>query len=161
MIELIAAAARNGVIGAGNRLLWRIPEDFAHFKRTTMGAPVVMGRKTWESIGRPLPGRRNIVISRRGIAVPPKVTVVKSLAEAIALLEGAPRIMVIGGGEIYRQALPLAGRIWLTRIDADYEGDTWFPTIPRGRFRPTLVKTLATTPGRPMHVFFERWDSRS
>ncbi|WP_295481043.1 dihydrofolate reductase [Sutterella sp.] len=160
MIELIAAASRNGVIGADNRLLWRIPEDFAHFKRTTMGAPVVMGRRTWESIGRALPGRLNIVISRRAPVLPEGVLAARSLEEALALAAGSPRIFVIGGGEIYRQAMPFADRIWLTRIDADFEGDAYFPTIPRGRFIGRTFRTLLPTVKRPWRVDFQVWTPR-
>lgn len=160
MIELIAAQSRNGVIGAENRLLWRIPEDFAHFRRTTMGAPVIMGRRTWESIGRALPGRLNIVVSRRAPALPPGVLAARSLAEAVRLAAGAPRVFVIGGGEIYRQALPIAGRIWLTRIDADFTGDAYFPTIPRGRFIGRMFRTLLPTEKRPWRVDFEVWTRR-
>ena len=160
MIELIAAASRNGVIGADNRLLWRIPEDFAHFKRTTMGAPVVMGRRTWESIGRALPGRLNIVISRRAPVLPEGVLAARSLEEALALAAGSPRIFVIGGGEIYRQAMPFADRIWLTRIDADFEGDAYFPTIPRGRFIGRTFRTLLPTAKRPWRVDFQVWTPR-
>lgn len=160
MIELIAAASRNGVIGADNRLLWRIPEDFAHFKRTTMGAPVVMGRRTWESIGRALPGRLNIVISRRAPVLPEGVLAARSLEEALALAAGSPRIFVIGGGEIYRQAMPFADRIWLTRIDADFEGDAYFPTIPRGRFIGRTFRSLLPTAKRPWRVDFQVWTPR-
>lgn len=160
MIELIAAASRNGVIGAENRLLWRIPEDFAHFRRTTMGAPVVMGRRTWESIGRALPGRLNIVVSRRAPALPEGVLTARSLEKALVLAAGYPRIFVIGGGEIYRQAMPLADRIWLTRIDADFEGDAFFPTIPRGRFIGRTVRTLLPTAKRPWRVDFQVWTLR-
>ena len=160
MIELIAAAGRNGVIGAENRLLWRIPEDFAHFRRTTMGAPVVMGRRTWESIGRALPGRVNIVVSRRAPALPEGVLAARSLEKALALAAGSPRIFVIGGGEIYRQAMPLADRIWLTRIDADFEGDAFLPTIPRGRFIGRTVRTLLPTAKRPWRVDFQVWTPR-
>ena len=160
MIELIAAASRNGVIGADNRLLWRIPEDFAHFKRTTMGAPVVMGRRTWESIGRALPGRLNIVISRRAPVLPEGVLAARSLEEALALAAGSPRIFVLGGGEIYRQAMPFADRIWLTRIDADFEGDAYFPTIPRGRFIGRTFRTLLPTVKRPWRVDFQVWTPR-
>lgn len=164
MIELIAAASRNGVIGAENRLLWRIPEDFAHFKRTTMGSPVVMGRRTWESIGRALPGRLNIVVSRRAPVLPDGVLSTRSLEEALeaALELGAefPRTFVIGGGEIYRQAMPFADRIWLTRIDADFEGDAYFPTIPRGRFIGRTFRTLMPSGKRPWRVDFQVWTPR-
>jgi len=112
MIELIAAAARTGVIGAENKLLWRIPEDFAFFKKTTMGSPVVMGSRTWASIGRALPGRLNVIVSRRlqpADISAKNVVVVKSLNEALSLAQARSRtgrVFVIGGGEIYRQALP-------------------------------------------------------
>lgn len=159
-IELIAATARNGVIGGGNRLLWRIPEDFAFFKKTTYGSPVLMGRKTWESIGRALPGRLNIVITRRRLSVPKGVLVVRSLSEAIEAAGGAERLFVTGGGEIYRQAMPLADKIWLTSIDQDFEGDTWFPTIPRAKFRKSVLKILFPTARRPWRVEFEEWSRR-
>ena len=159
-IELIAATARNGVIGGGNRLLWRIPEDFAFFKKTTYGSPVLMGRKTWESIGRALPGRLNIVITRRRLSVPKGVLVVRSLSEAIEAAGGAERLFVLGGGEIYRQAMPLVDKIWLTSIDQDFEGDTWFPTIPRAKVRKSVLKILFPTARRPWRVEFEEWSRR-
>lgn len=161
MIELIAAASENGVIGSGNRLLWRIPEDFAFFKRTTMGAPVIMGRKTWESIGRPLPGRRNIVVTHSPAFCAPGAELARSLEEALESAADAPRIFVIGGAQIYRQAMPFAERIWLTRIGARFEGDAYFPTIPRSRFRRTVIRTLLPAGKRPWRVDFERWDLRS
>ena len=166
MIELIAAAARTGVIGADNKLLWRIPEDFAFFKKTTMGSPVVMGSRTWASIGRALPGRLNIIISRRMTqdAVTAKnAVVVKSLAAALDLAQKSTktgRVFVIGGGEIYRAAMSIADRIWLTRIDHDFEGDTYFPTIPRGEFRGEVFRTLLPTEKRPWRVDFEVWEKR-
>ena len=113
MIELIAAAARTGVIGAENKLLWRIPEDFAFFKKTTMGSPVVMGSRTWASIGRALPGRLNVIVSRRlqpADISAKNVVVVKSLNEALSLAQARSRtgrVFVIGGGEIYRSPLPI------------------------------------------------------
>ncbi len=158
MIELIAACARNGVIGADNRLLWRIPEDFAFFKETTMGSPVVMGRKTWESIGRPLPGRRNIVITRNKDYAAAGAELAASLEEALALASAAPRIFIIGGEQIYRAALPLADRIWLTRLDRDFVGDAYFPKLPDGVFEETRLRTLAPTEARPYRVDFCRYD---
>ena len=128
MIELIAAAARTGVIGAENKLLWRIPEDFAFFKKTTMGSPVVMGSRTWASIGRALPGRLNVIVSRRlqPAAISAKnVVVVKSLNEALSLAQARSRtgrVFVLGGGEIYRRTIAIADRVWLTKIDHDFEG---------------------------------------
>lgn len=167
MIELIVAAARTGVIGAENKLLWRIPEDFAFFKKTTMGSPVVMGSRTWASIGRALPGRLNVIVSRRlqPAAISAKnVVVVKSLNEALSLAQARSRtgrVFVIGGGEIYRRTIAIADRVWLTKIDHDFEGDTYFPTIPRGRFRGECFRTLLPSAKRPWRVDFECWTKRS
>ena len=132
VVALIAAVADNGVIGQGGALPWRIPADLRWFRERTMGHHVVMGRKTWVSIGRPLPGRTNIVVSRtRDLAVPEGVSVVDGLVTAIerATKAGDDEVFVIGGAELYRAALPLAGRIYLTRVHADVAGDTWFPAI--------------------------------
>jgi dihydrofolate reductase len=124
---LILARARNGVIGAKGGLPWRLPEDLAFFKRTTMGHPIVMGRKTWESIGRPLPGRRSIVVTReRGFAAA-GAEVAHSLDDAVALCPGSDEIFVIGGAQLYAEALPRADRLLLTEIHADFEGDTFLP----------------------------------
>jgi dihydrofolate reductase len=126
-LTLIVARARNGVIGANGGLPWRLPEDLAFFKRTTMGHPIVMGRKTWESIGRPLPGRRSIVVTRdRGFAAA-GAEVVHSLDEAIARCGDAGEIFVIGGAQLYAEALARADRLLLTEIHADFEGDTFLP----------------------------------
>ncbi len=126
-LTLIVARARNGVIGANGGLPWRLPEDLAFFKRTTMGHPIVMGRKTWESIGRPLPGRRSIVVTRdRGFAAV-GAEVVHSLDEAIQRCGDAGEIFVIGGAQLYAEALARADRLLLTEIHADFEGDTFLP----------------------------------
>ncbi len=129
MIAIIAAAAENGVIGAGNAMPWHIREDFKRFKAITTGHPVVMGRKTYESLGRPLPNRTNIVITRNRALAIEGCKVCGSLSEAIALCEGEEEIYIIGGGEIYRQAMKLADKIYLTRVCRTYEGDTSFPEI--------------------------------
>jgi dihydrofolate reductase len=126
-ITLILARARNGVIGAKGGLPWRLPEDLAFFKRTTMGHPIVMGRKTWESIGRPLPGRRSVVVSRDRAFCATGAEVVHSLDDAVALCAGSDEIFVIGGAHLYADALPRADRLLLTEIDADFEGDTFLP----------------------------------
>lgn len=133
-IALIWAMSRNRVIGRNNALPWHLSEDLKYFKRVTMGKPVIMGRKTWESIGRPLPGRTNIVITRNADStVPEGVKVVTSLDEAIrmaenvALIEGCDEAVVIGGAEIYAQALPRADRLYLTQVHAEVEGDAFFP----------------------------------
>lgn len=125
---IIAAMAANGVIGGHHTIPWRIPEEMAHFKTTTMGFPVLMGRVTYASIGGPLHGRTNIVLSRDPDFLPhPEVRTARSLAEAIAGVATASRVFIIGGAQIYAQALPLADTLLLTRIAGDYTGDTWFP----------------------------------
>lgn len=133
-LSLIAAVARNGAIGRDNQLLCRISEDLKFFKRTTLGSPVIMGRKTWDSIGRPLPGRRNIVITRNPQWRAEGAEPAGSLQEAVSLVQNAPKAFVIGGGEIYRQALPMADELVLTEIDADFDGDAFFPEWDRTQF---------------------------
>ena len=126
LVSLIVAVARNRVIGVDNRLPWHLPDDLRRFRAHTWGKPIVMGRRTHESIGRPLPGRRNIVITRRG-PVSEGCERAGSLRDALALTAEAPETVVIGGARCYREALPLAGRLYLTRIDADFSGDVQFP----------------------------------
>ena len=126
LVSLIAAVARNRIIGVDNRLPWRLPDDLRRFRSLTWGKPIVMGRRTHESIGRPLPGRRNIVITRRS-RVPEGCERAESLRGALAMTAEAPETVVIGGACCYREALPLAGRLYLTRIDADFSGDVRFP----------------------------------
>jgi dihydrofolate reductase len=136
-LSIIVAAARNGVIGKDNSLPWHLPEDLRYFKAVTTGKPVVMGRKTFESIGRPLPNRTNIVITRNPEWVAEKVLVVNSLSAAIAEAKkvlsqqdnSAMEVMIIGGAEIYKTALPLADKIYLTWIDRDVDGDAKFPEL--------------------------------
>jgi dihydrofolate reductase len=134
-LEFVVAAARNGVIGRDNGLPWRLPADLAHFKRLTLGHPVLMGRRTWQSIGRPLPGRVNIVMTRDASFAAPGAVVVRSLDEARAAAAGADRLMVIGGAELYRACLPLASVIHLTEVDADVEGDTRLPSWSRDEWQ--------------------------
>jgi dihydrofolate reductase len=126
-LSLIVARARNGVIGRAGTLPWRLPEDLAFFKRTTMGHPIVMGRRTWESIGRPLPGRRSIVVSRQAGFAAAGAEVAASLDEALRLCDGSAEVFVIGGAQLYAEALPRADRLIVTEIDADFEGDTHWP----------------------------------
>jgi dihydrofolate reductase len=125
-ITIIAAMARNRAIGLAGAMPWRLPGELRHFKETTMGKPIVMGRKTWESIGRALPGRQNIVVTRNRDYRAEGCLVVQSLPLAIERAEG-DEIMVIGGGELYRQALPTADRMVLTLVDGTPAADTWFP----------------------------------
>ncbi|PZN28397.1 MAG: type 3 dihydrofolate reductase [Proteobacteria bacterium] len=140
MLTLVVAAARNGVIGRDNRLPWRLSADLKYFKAVTMGKPVVMGRKTYESIGRPLPGRRNIVVSRQRDLAIEGCIVVPSLEAAWQAAADAPEIMVIGGEQIFREVLPQAGRIHLTRVHADVEGDTWMPELRPEEWREVHVE---------------------
>ncbi|OZI37289.1 dihydrofolate reductase [Bordetella genomosp. 10] len=135
VLTLVVAYARNRVIGRDNALPWKLPGDLAHFKRTTLGHPIVMGRKTWESLGRPLPGRRNIVISRDPAYAAAGAEVVGSLPAALAACAQAPQVCVIGGAQIYAAALPLARRIVATEVRADVEGDAWFPPLPADEWR--------------------------
>lgn len=127
LIAMVAAMAANRVIGLDNQMPWHLPADLKHFKAVTLGKPVVMGRKTFESIGRPLPGRRNIVISRQVSPQNGAVEWVNSVEQALNLLADVPEVMIIGGAEIYRQCLPFASRLYLTEIDLETAGDTWFP----------------------------------
>ena len=131
-IVLIAAVASNRVIGRDNRLLWNIPEDMAHFKALTAGHTVVMGRKTWESLPprfRPLPGRRNIVVSRQAGYTVPGAEVADSLENALKMASTAASIFVIGGEQIYTQAMAVADRLDITEVNQEPEGDAWFPEI--------------------------------
>lgn len=125
-ISLIAAMADDRIIGQDNQMPWHLPADFAWFKAQTLGKPVIMGRHTFVSIGRPLPGRRNIVLSRQ-CGDDPRVEWCSSLEQALALVAGVEEVMIIGGGHVYQQALPLATHLYLTLIDAEVNGDTRFP----------------------------------
>ena len=130
LVSLVVAMARNHVIGRDNGLPWRLPADLKHFKAVTWGKPVLMGRKTFESIGKPLPGRTNLVLTRdRGWRAPGGVLVAHALDEALEHVKDAPELAGIGGAEVFRLLMPLATRIHLTRIDADIPGDTVFPPI--------------------------------
>jgi len=135
-VTLIVARARNGVIGHSGALPWHLPEDLKRFKALTLGHSVLMGRKTWDSIlarnGKPLPGRRNVVVSRDPSLVAPGAQVVDSLAAALAVCADAPEVFVIGGAQIYAAALPLAQRALVTEIDADFAGDAVMPPLGPG-----------------------------
>ncbi len=156
-LSLIAAVARNGAIGKDNALLWRLPEDLKFFKRTTLGCPVIMGRKTWDSIGRPLPGRRNIVITRNTGWQAEGAEVFHDLDSALAATADVPKVFVIGGGELYAQALPHADELVLTEVDADFEGDTFFPHWDRSAFIEHSRETHQAEAGWPYHfVVYQR-----
>lgn len=136
-LSLIAAVAANGVIGADNALPWRLPEDLKRFKALTLGHPVIMGRKTFESIGKPLPGRTTVIVTRdSGYRVEGCLTAT-SIDAAIAACAGEPEIFFVGGAELYAQVLPRADRLYLTEIQADYAGDAWFPAFDRDAWEET------------------------
>jgi dihydrofolate reductase len=151
-ITLVAAMGRNGGIGREGRMPWHLPAELQHFKRTTMGKPVVMGRKTWESIGRPLPGRQNLVVTRNEAYRAEGAEPVASLVEAVEAAQGT-EVMVIGGGELYREALPLASRMVLTTIDIEPECDTWFPSWDPSAW--TLVEATQVPAGPDDEPAFE------
>jgi len=134
VLSLVAAVARDGGIGHRGELLLRIPEDLRRFKRLTLGSPVVMGRKTWEAIGRPLPGRQNLVVTRDPAWHAEGATPASSLDRAVAMAAGSERVFVIGGAEIYTLALPRADELEMTEIDAEFPADTFFPAWDRTDF---------------------------
>ncbi len=127
MVSIIVAMGRNRAIGRDNQLIWHLPADLKHFKETTMGKPVIMGRKTFESMGKALPGRTNVVVTRKTGFMAPGCLVAGSLGEALGLVSREPEVFIAGGGEIYKQAIPLADRMYITIIDHDFDGDTFFP----------------------------------
>jgi dihydrofolate reductase len=155
----IVARARNGSIGIEGRLPWRLPEDLSFFRATTLGHPILMGRRTYESIGRPLPGRRNLVLTRSADYRAAGCEVVASLDEALELCAGAAELFVIGGAQPYRETLPRADRLIVTEIDADFEGDVFLPPVDaalwletaRSHHPPTAERSFALD-----HVTYER-----
>ncbi len=156
-LALIAIVARNGAIGRGNALLWHLREDLQHFKRTTLGSPVVMGRRTWDSIGRPLPGRRNIVVTRNPGWAAPGTEAAPSLDAALAMLADAPKVFVIGGGELYAQALPRADELVITEVDADVaDADTFFPDWPREAFESEVGAWQQAADGPRLRIVTHR-----
>ncbi|MDP3540681.1 MAG: dihydrofolate reductase [Azonexus sp.] len=156
-IVIIAAVAKNGVIGKDNQLLWNIPEDMAHFKALTQGHTVLMGRKTWESLParfRPLPGRRNIVISRQKDYSAPGAQLAHSLEAGIALASTGDTVFVIGGAEIYEQAMAVADRLELTEIEQSPEGDAWFPKFSPEKWRKSTSDELVSRDARGHFVTY-------
>lgn len=151
-LALIAAVDRRGGIGLGNELLWRHSEDQQHFKQATLGHPVIMGRKTWDSLPerfRPLPGRRNIVVTRNVQWSATGADAARSLDEALSLAADAPRVFVIGGAQLYALALPRADELVLTEVDAEFEADAFFPAWDRGLFDEVSRETRVDGAGRP------------
>jgi dihydrofolate reductase len=161
-LTLIVARAQNGVIGRDNALPWRLPEDLAFFKRTTMGAPIIMGRKTHESIGRALPGRRNIVVTRDASKRFPGCDTATSLDEALALAaqDAAPAAFLIGGAQLYAEGLALAHELVVTEIAADFDGDATFPAPDPAVWRETSRETLHANAPNDFDFAFVRYVRR-
>ncbi|WP_323910971.1 type 3 dihydrofolate reductase [Aeromonas veronii] len=161
-ISMIAAMAHDRVIGKDNQMPWHLPADLAHFKRVTLGKPVLMGRKTFESIGRPLPGRRNLVISRNPDYQAEGIEVVGSVEAALALLAGSSveALMVIGGGHLYAEMLPSADCLYLTQIDLAVEGDTRFPAFDDGQWQRIACESHPADEKNPHPYSFEIWQRR-
>jgi dihydrofolate reductase len=148
--SLVVAMAANRVIGRDNALPWRLPADLAHFKKVTMGHPIVMGRRTYESIGRPLPGRKNIVVTRNASFQAPGCTVVPSLEAAWKVAGDADEVCVIGGTSLFEESLPIADVIHLTEVEAEVPGDTYFPHFDRSQWRE---KEIARQPADARHAY--------
>jgi len=134
-LSIIAAADEKNCIGGGNRLLWHLPDDMQHFREITKGKPVIMGRRTFDSIGYALPDRRNIVLTRRGDWVRPGVEAVLSFADAVDRVRDEPEAFIIGGESIYREAMDIAQKIYLTRVHGTFQGDTYFPEIDSAKWK--------------------------
>lgn len=156
-IYVVAAVSRNGVIGANGKLPWHLPEDLKHFRKLTLGHPVIMGRRTWDSLGNALPGRENIVVTRSANRDTPGASVAVSVEAAVALCAGEPIAFVIGGAEIYAAALPLASGLVLTEIHQDYEGDARFPAWDPQAWKETQREAHTAANGvRFDFVLYER-----
>lgn len=165
-LSLIAGIAENRVIGIDNSMPWHLPGDFKYFKEKTLGKPVIMGRKTWDSIGRPLPGRLNLVVSRQTGLQLEGAEVYASLQEAIARAEewaaehGADEMMLIGGQQLYGQGLPHANRLYLTRIELNVEGDAWFPEFDSAQWQRVSTQANPAEGDKPAY-HFEVWERRA
>jgi len=164
-LSLIAALAENRVIGIDNSMPWHLPGDFKYFKATTLGKPIIMGRKTWDSLGRPLPGRLNLVVSRQPGLQLEGAEVFASLDEAIvraeqwALAQGVDELMLIGGAQLYTQAIErgLADRLYLTRVELSPEGDAWFPAFDVAQWALASTRENPAEEGKPAY-HFEVWE---
>lgn len=163
---MIVAAAQNRVIGRENALPWYLPNDLKYFKQTTLGKPIIMGRKTYESIGKPLPGRTNIVITRQedyqpeGVKVVHSVEEARDLAENVCLIDGQTEAMIMGGAEIYTLALPHADRLYLTEVHADVEGDAYFPEYDKSEWQEVSRENFSAEGANPYDYSFVVYDKR-
>jgi dihydrofolate reductase len=158
-VYLVAAVAANGIIGAKGRLPWHLPEDLKHFQKLTLGHPVIMGRRTWESLRKALPGRDNIVVTRTPGYQARGAAVAGSLAAALARCAGEPVVFVIGGEQLFAESLPAAAGLIMTEIHRDFEGDTRFPGYDRSKWRETQRE--AHTAGDGMRFDFVRYEPRT
>ncbi|MEQ3694953.1 MAG: dihydrofolate reductase [Alcanivorax sp.] len=165
-LSMIVATAQNRVIGRDNALPWYLPNDLKYFKQTTLGKPVIMGRKTYESIGKPLPGRTNIVITRQTDYLPEGVKVVHSVAEArdlaesVCLIDGQEEAMIMGGAEIYTLALPDADRLYLTEVHADVDGDAYFPEYDKTEWQEISREDFSAEGPNPYNYSFVVYDKK-
>lgn len=159
ILSAVVAVADNGVIGREGALPWHLPADLAHFKAKTMGKPVLMGRRTWESIGRPLPGRRNLVLTSRPLDVP-GAEVVLSLEDALARCIEAPELAIIGGEQVFRDSLPRLDVIYLTEVHAEIAGDTFFPALPPEQWREVERQERAPDERNPHAMSFVTLERR-
>jgi len=153
-VSIIVARARNGVIGNQGALPWHLPEDLAHFKATTTGHAIIMGRKTWDSIGRPLPKRRNIVVTRNADWSAPGAEAAPSLVGAVARCGGDDEAFIIGGAQLYDEALAMADQLIVTEIDRDFEGDTWLPAPDTNTWRESAREAHRSTGPDPFDFAF-------
>lgn len=153
-LAIIAALAKQRVIGYQNKLPWHLPADLRHFKQLTLGKPVIMGRKTFESIGKPLPGRTNVIVSRNADYQAEGCRIAHSLTEALAQVSEAPEAMIIGGTEIFRQALPLAQKLYLTFIHADIKGDVFFPEWQSSEWQEIAREDFGSDDNNPYDYSF-------
>lgn len=160
MISIIVAASANDVIGVQGELPWRLSADLKRFKELTMGKPIVMGRLTWESIGRPLPGRQNIVITRQADFEATGADVVTTPADALRAAADVDEIMIIGGGQVYDLFLPKASRVYLTRVDAEVEGDAWFPALAESMWELTSSEPHAADDSNEYSFEFQTYQRR-
>ena len=164
---MIVAVAENGVIGRNNALPWYLPNDLKYFKQTTMGKPVIMGRKTYESIGKPLPGRTNIVITRQadyqpeGVKVVSSVEAARELAESVCLIDGQDEAMIMGGAEIYALALPHTDRLYLTEVHADVDGDAFFPEYDKSLWQEVAREDFAAEGPNPYNYSFVVYEAKA
>lgn len=160
LISIVVAASENNAIGKNNQLLWHLPNDLKFFKNTTWGGVVIMGRKTFESVNKPLPGRLNIVVTSNKDWQAENVLTASGLEEAIALAkkENFKQISIIGGGEIYRQALPLTDTVFLTRVHTEIEGDTFFPTLDQKDWVLTSRTDFSKDEKHAFDYSFEKWE---